>query len=223
MVASEALGSEGREVRCGKCGHMWFQAGERDSLDELPPEEPGEFDIGFEPHVDRPEIVEPTPDILKPKPVPEEPPKVWLEKEVVVSKKTAASVLSAFILVWIFAFILISARESLAKVSPFLAGAYEKLGLHLPQEDSSIAVDRFKVTKDGKKLSASLYLINLTSDEVPVKKITAEMLDLDDKLMKSIDVKVPEPTIKGESQSKIEFSFDDAPKDAVSVKVKIAQ
>lgn len=221
MVASEALGSEGREVRCGKCGHLWFQPGERDSLDELPPEEPGEFDIGFEPHVDKPEPPQPAPDILKPKAA--QPPAAEPEKESIVSKKTAASVLAAFVLVWILAFILISARESIAKSSSFMAGAYEKLGLHLPKEEASIAVDRFKVVKDGKKLSASLYLINLTGEEVPVKKITAEMLDLDDKPMKSMDVQVPESTIKGESQSKVEFSFEDAPKDAVSIKVKVAQ
>ena len=220
MVASEALGPDGREVRCGKCGHLWFQAGERDSLDELPPAEPGDFDIGFEPHVDRSEKAEPIRETLKPSPkvdVPE------VEKETVAFKKKAAGALAAFVLVWILAFVFISARESLAKSSPFLAGAYERLGLHLPKEEASIAIDRFKVVKDGKKLSASLYLINLTSDEVPVKKITAEMLDLDDKPMKSMDVKVPEKTIKGESQSKVEFVFEDAPKDAVSVRVRLSQ
>jgi hypothetical protein len=35
MVSAEALGEKGREVRCGKCSHRWFQEPPRDSLDEL--------------------------------------------------------------------------------------------------------------------------------------------------------------------------------------------
>lgn len=35
MVPSEAIGERGRDVRCKKCSHVWFQKSERDSLNEL--------------------------------------------------------------------------------------------------------------------------------------------------------------------------------------------
>lgn len=35
MVSAAAFGSKGRDVRCGKCGHTWFQDAPHDSLDDL--------------------------------------------------------------------------------------------------------------------------------------------------------------------------------------------
>lgn len=34
-VSSEAIGVDGRQVRCKKCQHVWFQEGEKQALEDL--------------------------------------------------------------------------------------------------------------------------------------------------------------------------------------------
>ncbi|MBL8639228.1 MAG: zinc-ribbon domain-containing protein [Alphaproteobacteria bacterium] len=50
MVSAETIGPKGRNVRCQKCGNQWFQAAEKDSLDDLISRiQSEEFDeIGFD-------------------------------------------------------------------------------------------------------------------------------------------------------------------------------
>lgn len=50
MVSAETIGPKGRVVRCQKCGNQWFQAAEKDSLDDLISRiQAEEFDeIGFD-------------------------------------------------------------------------------------------------------------------------------------------------------------------------------
>lgn len=50
MVSAETIGPKGRNVRCQKCGNHWFQAAEKDSLDDLISRiQSEEFDeIGFD-------------------------------------------------------------------------------------------------------------------------------------------------------------------------------
>jgi len=230
MISSEALGANGREVRCGKCGHMWFQPGERDSLDDLPPAPPeqdmgyGDDDISFENHKEP----EPIPEVLKSRRE-----KVAIEKEYQPSKldkyisperrSQVAAVLVALLIVVGLAYELIDSRDMIGRQVPFMAGAYEELGLPLTKVKPQIAIDRLTLTKQGTKMMGTANLINLTSDSVPVKHIVAELTDFDYKTLKSMDVKMDDKSLKGESSHKIEFTFDDVPKDAVSVRVKITE
>lgn len=226
MISSEALGADGREVRCGKCGHMWFQEGERDSLDDLPRHEPEDdnIDIGFVPHKEEPQ---PIPEAFKPRAEPaSKPSSSKPKKEIKIAspiQKQIAGLLVALAIVLVIFYALVAMKDSLGRSIPFMGAAYEKMGFHLQKVEPQIAIDRLRLTKEGKKILGSMHLINLTSEDVSIGKVTADLIDFDYKSIKTIDVPFADKTLKGESSNKVDFSFDDVPKDAVSVKVKISQ
>ncbi len=236
MISSEALGADGREVRCGKCGHMWFQQGERDSLDDLPLHE-GEHevpqfgqrkvdvDLDFTPHHEAAPA-----ESIKSKPAAE---KVVEHPDIQVDlkdrkpllprqqQKQVAAVLVALAITSTLFLGFISFRNSVGLNVPFLGAAYNKMGFSVKTEKPKIAFDRIKLSFDGADVSGAGSLINLTSDALPVKAITADLLDEKNKVLQSADIKIKDDSLDGESTQKINFTFKDAPKEASSVRLHI--
>lgn len=221
MISSDALGPDGREVRCGKCGHMWFQPPERDSLDDLPsiPEPAHEdFDIGFKSND------EPAPEPVKPPPVQTVVPEKEYKLDKIISRnrqKQVAGVMVALATVMVLFYGFVAMNNTLGRAVPFLGAAYEKMGFHLKREKPQIAFDRLKLTKQGVDITVSGMIINLTSEDVSVHNVKLELTDFDYKPLKETDIKLEGNKLKAESSEKIEYVFKDAPKDAVSVRVKV--
>lgn len=236
MISSTALGADGREVRCGKCGHMWFQAGERDSLDELPADlaedtrdrvDTDSFDIGFEPHVEKPE---PIPEVLKPSPEPPTAPNVSkgifakIEEIVPLEKqKNIAAVMVALAIALVSFYIFVANHNSIGRAIPFLGAAYDKMGFPLATVKPQIAFDQLKLSKESQKIVGTGYVLNLTDQEVPVSYMTVELTDFDYKVLKTINIKMGQKTLQPEAREKIEFYFEDVPKEAVSVRIRLVQ
>ena len=243
MISSAALGEDGREVRCGKCGHMWFQAPERDSLDDLPPvpvedapSSPSQgFDIGFEPHVDQPEPVkppEPKPEKVakaKPSKPPREPRAnkgifAKIEKVVPLEKQRhIAGVMVALAVVSVSFYTLVANRDTWGRSVSFLGAAYDKMGFPLTPMKPQIAFDRLRLSKTGNKVVATGHVLNLTDREVSIDHITVDLTDFDYKVLKTVDIKMGKKSLAPETSEKIEFFFEDVPKDAVSVRVRLVQ
>ncbi len=227
MVSSEALGDQGRDVRCGKCGHVWFQPPERDSLDELniglddhdySTDKSSDDDISFETHVDKPEAI---PEILKPKA--DEPAKVKTVKEATKRQKQIAGIMVALAVASVIFYALVAPYKSIGRAVPFMAAAYEKMGWPMPQAKKQIAFERLRLSREGNKIKGSGLIVNLTSEDQPLNYMTVDLLDLSDNVVKTLDIKMTSATLKAESSEAVEFFVDEPPKDAVSVRIKLVQ
>lgn len=222
MISSEALGSNGREVRCGKCAHMWFQEAERDSLDELAEsaaaEEEKEFDIGLSDHeepvaseeVSRPEAMPPT-----------ENEAVSFDEKTNLRRHVAA-ILAALAVTVVLLYGFIALRGPLSAAIPSLSSVYAALGFAtLQSQESDLAFDRIKLTRNGASLSGSGYVINLTSHAVSLGPIKAELLNAQKEVLASTDIEMEKNEIAAESFEEIQFSFKDPPKQAEGVRIHI--
>ena len=214
MISSEALGEEGREVRCGKCAHMWFQPAERDSLDELAEiksaEEENIVDIGLADHVEDPvfetrlkeEVISPLIE------TPETP------------LRMAAAVMVALALTAILLFGFVALRGPLTYMMPGLNATYAALGFSVPKlAEPDIAFDRVKIIRNGDIITGSGFIINLTENPVRLGAIKAELLGTQKDVLEDIEISMQHEEIAPESSEKIEFSFKSVPKQAESVRV----
>ena len=231
MVSSEALGDQGRDVRCSKCGHVWFQPPERDSLDELnigvddhdySADQSSGDDISFETHVDKPE---PIPEILKPRAneSANEPAKVKTVKVATKRQKQIAGVMVALAIASVAFYALVAPYKSIGRAVPFMAAAYEKIGWPMPQVKKQIAFERLRLSREGNKIKGNGLIVNLTSEDQPLNYMTVDLLDLSDNIVKTFDIKMTSTKLKAESSEPVEFFVDEPPKDAVSVRIKLVQ
>ncbi|PZP55802.1 MAG: hypothetical protein DI586_05740 [Micavibrio aeruginosavorus] len=229
MVSSEALGDHGRDVRCSKCGHIWFQPPDRDSLDDLSiglddhdysKDASSDNDISFNPYVERPEA-EPTPEILKSKT--ETPQKKKTVMVASLRQKKIAGVMVALAIASVVFYGIVAAYKPIGKAIPFMGAAYEKIGWPLPKIKSQIAFERLKLSREGNKIKGTGLIVNLTSEDQSLNHITVDLMDLSDKVVKSFDIKMTSATLKAESSEAVEFFVDEPPKDAVSVRIKLFQ
>ncbi len=227
MVSSEALGAAGRDVRCGKCGHVWFQGPERDSLDELDidlgdhdfsSDKQSDNDLSFETHIER---TEPNSEILKPKA--EEPRQEKTVKEATLLQRQIAGAMVALAFASVIFYALVAPYKTIGRAVPFMGAAYEKMGWPMPKAKKQIAFERLKLAREGKKIKGSGLIVNLTSEDQPLNYMTVDLLDLSDKVVKTFDIKMASTKLKAEASEPVEFFVDEPPKDAVSVRIRLVQ
>jgi len=239
LLSSEALGTEGREVRCGKCAHSWFQQPDRDSLDELSrtDRETHPAETQSQPHKDfdsserDPEIASLIETAINQKDTVkvdfmDDAPAPKMNEKVKNDKGRKRHVMAVFAALALTA-LLISAYallyNSLGKSSAFMGASYAKLGLAPEPDKPKVAFDRMKLSRNGQTITGTGYLINLTSEDIALNKIKLELIDMDYKTLKSSEIKLPENLLKSESSEKIDFVFSDAPREAVSVRASVTQ
>lgn len=230
MISSDALGPGGREVRCGKCHQRWFQAGERDSLDELAEQSFG-ADLGTEIDTEKdPDDLEIqfTPHIEPSFPSSFQQPKVTIDEKpvAVVSEKTAAQhvagIMVAVAVISVFAYGFFAAKETLVRSFPFLETTYYSLGFAAPKGSPELSFDRLKVIRSGDKAVGSGFVINLTEKTVTVPALNVELLSATRDVLATKQIQLPQKNLKAESAEKIDFSFEKMPSGAQSVRISTA-
>lgn len=229
MISSEALGMDGREVRCGKCGHMWFQPPEHDSLDELSrfaeaeeaaAQTENDVTVDFTQPGDNPfggsgaDTPFSTTDDAKPASFDH-------DKNNGQWARHAAAIFSALAIVAIIVLALFALRGPLS--ATFMGNAFAALGFQSNNPDiPSLAFDRLKLVNEKSTLSGSGYLINLSEEEIRLDNLKADLLDSSKNILSTVDVKLKEKTIEAESSQEIQFSFEKIPEKAESVRVHIS-
>ncbi len=224
MISSDALGEEGREVRCGKCAHGWFQAPERDSLDDLPddngapeqdtaPDRDLEIDFSNRAAEDIPQALRPRP-ASRPAP-PAKEPRIATEKE-----KKIASVMVALAAALVFFYGFTALKNPVGKNISFFGKSYNALGFAPDTDPPKIAFDRVKLARAGEGVSGSGTIINLTGDAVEIGKLQAEALSKDKKVLQAEKVEAGNMKLGAESSEKMTFSFGTLPEGATQIRVR---
>ncbi len=178
MVPTEAIGDKGRDVRCKKCGHTWFQKSEKETLDALinriqsSPND--EDDISFE---DLKKVARPRGNVQK-------KPDTALKKLLLSMRsddflKRAASVSVAAAIVSVVLFGCVSGRGMIAKIVPFVSPVYTALGFPMSiyadvNPEEALVLEKMELVSDSSGSFMKGHLINLTSAPVrlPILKVT---------------------------------------------------
>lgn len=210
LLATDAIGENGRSVRCGKCGHVWQEPPARDSLDEL---NAADFTI-------------PSEEAPPPDPAPEEEPvKEFPAYKTAedLSEKPAppalpfahsrlAGAITAIAVFGILATVAVMARASIISAFPSSQPVYEALGLDERETAAPpLIFDDVTAEISGKDLSVHGKLINLSSQPVALSPMTVEILDSDGAVIKTYPADIQQKEIEGEASIDLDFSYKDAP------------
>lgn len=193
MISHDSIGDKGRDVRCAKCGHQWFQKSEKDALDDLIARIQSE-------EID--EIAFSEGKYGTPKPAPVENsgnqhPLLQklvtvfqsLEKRFpilyVLTSRPFAGGISALAVFLVLLNVAIQFRVSICTTLPSLEKVYEAAGYDVDiisdlTSDKTFAVERLAVNLPESKTDKSVILtgtlINLTSESVYIPAIGIRFL-----------------------------------------------
>lgn len=230
MVPSEAIGDSGRDVRCKKCGHTWFQPSEKDSLDELITRiqavDDHDNDLSFDDslpsqgHVKNQKadssiftkLIKKISGVLK-----GNADRFARGKAVLLPNEKArrvvgmaASAGAGFVVFACLLSGLIVARGSVAGVIPETIPLYKLAGFSVDSHvfinpEDSLVIERPQIllNEHGGELKGSV--INLTALEVPLPKISVTYLDGHGQVLKTEAHHLSQPSIQKESS--VDFSF----------------
>lgn len=242
-VPIEAIGVEGRTVRCKKCKHEWFQEGEKKALDDLinlvQSSDDHLDDLAFQDRQRKAiaaeakakteiSVAEKLSAIID-KII---PPKVknYLfsgPKQSLLSH--CASFMVALAVVSCLVLILVTGRWGITRVIPSLAPVYEANGFPLvgyarinPEE--ALIIDRVTLQTEEGKREITGNLINLTSENIKVPAFKLAYLDEKGEVLHEAKEILPIAIIKKE----VGFNFNipvskDIPADFHSVIISFAE
>lgn len=223
MVSAEALGPNGRDVRCGKCGHTWFQAGAHDSLDELQKlvdkideaEDESAYSPDHGQSSSRGDIkLNASPKDILDKATPKQKPIAAKNSRASGFKFSPASlfsvdgqkILAGFVAALAFVMVLALIIVSIAR--PFYA-----------PKVSQIMIDKVKTELSDAGLDGSFRLVNLSAEPQLIPPFKLVLMTDSGRIVSTQIVKSKSLEIEAEATSTIKFHFDDAP--SVATKLNI--
>ncbi len=183
MISHDSIGDKGRNVRCAKCGHQWFQKSEKDALDDLIARIQSEEidDIAFSEGKYGQPKQEPSKEGDKSIPLLEfiKSKFFTLEKRYpilyVLTSKPFAGFISALAVFLVLVNVAIYARVTICAILPSLEKVYEVAGYDVDiiadlTSDEAFAVEHLAIhlpdNKTDKSIIVTGTLINLTSESV---------------------------------------------------------
>lgn len=186
MVPAEAIGDTGRDVRCKKCAHTWFQQSEKESLDALisriQSSDIVEDDISFDDlkSLGRPKKVEPAGIMARLKALFVK--NHSLSKESSPVLKYVASGMVALAVVSVLLWGACVERLKVASAIPSLAPVFADMGFRMsPYEmvnpEEALIVEKVELVADKNGQNIKGNLINLTSGEIKLPRIGVTYLD----------------------------------------------
>ena len=201
LVASHAVGEEGRTVRCSKCAATWFQEPEEKENQE--PEE--NFD--------------PIPESVKPIPEGSSVPAIAENDNYGSIKGYTAAALIFIILV---APILFFAKD-IVKSYPSTLLLYSTLGMDVSYPGEYLAFEHIEThiesDLDGKEmLAVSGKILNLSSSEKDIPEINAMLIDSNGNEIADWNFNAIDNIVPSESDIPFHTIYVDIPTNAVSVK-----
>ena len=245
-VPTEAIGINGRSVRCKKCRHEWFQDGEKKALEDLmnliESTEIEVDDIGFD--EDKPKVKRTAPPkkekvdaLASLKAVAGKLGNIFPEnvKNYLFSggnrgfSSHFASFMVSLAVFTCFIFVLVAQRVPITHVLPSLTTAYEAAGFpitnyaRLNPEDTFI-IDRVAIQTEGEKREIIGSLINLASQNVKVPTFKLDYLDSAGKVIEEQTQILPIQILEKEVSYNFTISVSEAiPPDFAAVKITFVE
>lgn len=243
-VPTDAIGIDGRQVRCQKCKHVWFQEGEKRALEDLInmiqstdiEVDDIDFDDGKK-KLGKPEA--PARKTLKEKlgPVIALPKKLFpqrLKNYLFSGPKRSllnhfASFMAAFAIFTLFVFLLVSFRWGIASVMPSVAPVYEAAGFPLhdyaalnPEE--SLTFDRVSLLAESETRQIVGNLINLTSQNIRVPLFKVDFVSSEGVVLHEMKTQIPIHVIEKEMSYRFEIAVpSEIPEDIKAVQISFTE
>jgi len=212
MVSNDALGDRGRDVRCVKCSHVWFQKSEKQHLDELIEKIQAESpdDISFDP-VEAVQAQEPPKN--KASPFPQKNGKIGRENKLlqtlakILDSQKLAGVLTGLAAFVVIVFVLIQFRVVIMEAIPESTPIYKVMGLiHVPEFENwniekKISLDHMNLNYDNNPQKTPVLtglMINLIEQETPVPPLEVTMFDSNHQILGKMNLDPPKKMLAKE-------------------------
>ena len=217
----------GRQVRCARCTHSWFQ----EALPDLPKpilmEEP---EIPAGPVTDKSRMLPPPPGSIS-QPIPrvqappmmEPPPTVRDDAQRASSRRWAAILLLAA-LVSGGSFVVAFMRTEVATIFPPAASLYAALGMPVNTRGFDIKAQTTQEMANGVPVIAIKgEYINVTDRELPVPKLTLRVLDANKKVLYSWTVPPDKARLAGHEHLPFSAQLQSPPADTSDIEIRLAK
>lgn len=226
LVASLLLGVDGRKVKCGVCGHSWFQPpGE----EEYTPGSGGDENVSFHDHLEH-EDLEPIPEGVRPIPEGSAIPVTGSHKFNVKDHLTRDNLGGAAMAAAVFAVAfagLLAFHGPLTKVLPSLSSLFSVVGIE-STAGQGLIFDH--VAARQSKDAAGKSILTLTGTIVNVRKEVTEVPSVWATLQKSeavkgvtFMVKIDKKNIDAQGKMPFTAVYEDLPEDMTQVKISFAE
>lgn len=218
LLASLLLGTAGRTVRCGVCGHTWFQEAENEILTRETTDEVTFADMVRD-------TMDPIPEGVRPIPEGSGIPALHQARKIHVSKKDVAGAVAALFVFILLSGLLVVLREPVSRVWPPAALAYEMAGMPIPLPGEGLVFDQVKAVavpdQNGSyTLTVTGNIINLRPGQAALPKIQASLLQKDQAETQSWPVEADSAVIGGEATMPFTATYHDLPEAAGEVNVR---
>lgn len=217
-IPEESLGSDGREVRCAKCGHVWHQKSAKNALDDLITQiqsvEMDEILFGSTTNTDK------TANKIKQKKSKNKKslapfvmscinaikhPKAFFTSLKPITQHGFAGFMVGLAVFMCLFYGLVSMRVSVTQAIPATTRVFDNLGFYIPKPstpnaEKKLAFDHLTLNeKQGEIPSISGQLVNLTADAVAIPAMHIRFLDKSKNTLFSLPYLAPVASIEKEA------------------------
>lgn len=218
LLASLLLGVAGRKVRCGVCGHEWYQ----EPVDEPYTRESADA-ASFHDMLDQ-ESLEPIPEGVKPIPEGSNVPVLHGEK-LPGAKKATSGAIAAVLVFLLLSGALLALRGQVVQIWPPAALVFELAGFPTPVPGEGLIFDHITATakpdENGKYiLVLEGNIINLKSKESAIPHILATLRNTGGEPGESWSINTGQNRIGAEQTIPFTTTFDNLPADMEEVNVR---
>ncbi len=218
LLASLLLGVSGRTVRCGVCGHSWYQ----EPADEPFSRESADT-ASFADMVQN--EMDPIPEGVRPIPEGSGIPAIHTDIKNPISKKGVAGALAALLVFVLLSGLIVIRREPIARTWPPSALLYEMAGLPISVPGEGLVFDQVKAvaTPDAEghyTLTVTGNVLNLRKQDAVLPKIQAALVQDGAMAPDGWAVNVDAHKIKGEETIPFTATYDNLPDAIAEVNVR---
>jgi predicted Zn finger-like uncharacterized protein len=198
LVDPAAIGSSGRDVRCARCGHVWFQQPARD----LP------MSVEDDPVISDPMAYRPAPNL----PALQKPRTPW-------GLVAGWAMLAGFLAV--LGFGLLQFRDRLVTLWPASARLYA--ALHIPTPGMVLKDVRFARERDGEValLTVSGAIVNAASAAAPAPRVRISLRDGIDRELAHQEIEGGERSLGPGAEVRFTARLTDPPPEARNVEIRL--
>ncbi len=225
-IPEESLGSNVREVRCAKCGHMWHEKSAKSSLDDLITQiqsvEMDEILFGSDVNVNKNmDKAKKKSNKKRKSPVlfimsffdKIKHPKTYFSARTPITQKSFAGFMVGLAIFMCLFYGLVATRTSVTHLIPATTRVFDNLGFYIPKSstpnaEEKLAFDRLTLNeKEGAPPSISGLLVNLTSDAVTIPAMQIRFFDKTKKTLFTLPYFAPSADIGKEASMPINISL----------------
>jgi predicted Zn finger-like uncharacterized protein len=215
----------GRQVRCARCTHSWFQEAAPDLPKPVLIEEP---QVPHGPVTDKSRMLPPPPGSIS-QPIPRvqspaiEAPAARDDAQRASSRRAVAwLILVAFIAATAWA--VVSLRREIATAFPLAARAYAWFGVPVNTRGFDIVARTSQELANGVPVIAIKgEIINVTDREQPVPKLNLRVLDQNKRELYRWTVLPDQPRLAGHQRESFSAKLESPPADTAEIEIRLAK